>query len=93
MITPSDSPSSPEGYAGVAVQDFDIQAPQADLTGVFDAANAVAGAGVLYPAGPRQQETETLISSPQGFGEFDITSGYHAGPAQDGWPANVEPGG
>jgi len=93
MITPSDSPSAPSEYAGVPVSGRDIQAPQADLSGVFDAANAVAGAGVLYGQGPRQAQTEALISSPQGFGEFDITAGYHAGPGQDGWPGNTEPGG
>jgi len=93
MITPSDSPSSPADYAAVPVQQMDIQAPQADLSGVFGAANAVAGAGVLYGQGPRQAATEQLIQSPQGFGEFDITAGYHAGPGQDGWPGNTEPGG
>ena len=98
MITPSDSASSPENYAAVTphgqgTAPYDIQAPQADLTGTFSAANAVAGSGVLYPRGPRQAETEMLISSPQGFGEFDITAWYHAGPGQDGWPANTEPGG
>jgi hypothetical protein len=90
MITPSDSPSSPADYASVQVSGADIQAPQADLAGVFDAANSVAGAGVIYPQGPRQQQTEALISSPQGFGEFDITAGYSGGGGED-WPANVEP--
>jgi hypothetical protein len=88
MITPSDSPSAPEQYAAVPVQSADIQAPQADLTPTFDAANALSGAGVLYPRGPRQQQAEALLSSAQGFGEFDVTAGF-----TDGWPANVEPGG
>lgn len=96
MITPADSASSPENFAqvtphGQGAAPYDIQAPQADLTGTFNAANSVAGAGVLYPVGPRQAETAALISSPQGFGEFDITAGYHSGPGQDGWPDNVEP--
>lgn len=92
MITPSDSPSSPEHYAGVQVQGADIQAGQPDLAGVFDAANAVAGAGVLYSQGPRQAQTEALLNSPQGFGEFDITAGYNGGGGED-WPGNAEPGG
>ena len=90
MITPSDSPSAPELYAAVAVSGTDIQAPQGDLSATFDAANAVAGAGVLYPAGPRQQETEKLISSPPGYGEFDITAGYSGGGGED-WPGSVDP--
>ena len=94
MITPSDSPSAPEQYAAVPVQPADIQAgnDEAAITSAFDAANALAGAGVLYPAGPRQRDTESLLGSAQGFGEFDVTAGYHAGPGQDGWPASVEPG-
>lgn len=97
MITPSDSPSSPAGYASVTPHGqgpapYDLQAPQPDLSGVFDASNAVAGAGVLYAQGPRQQQAEALLSSPQGFGEFDITAGYSGGDGED-WPGNVEPGG
>lgn len=90
MITPADSPSAPGQYAGVPVSGMDIQAPQADLSGAFDAANAVAGAGVLYPQGPRQAMTEALMQSPQGFAVegYDIDAGYHAD-----WPNNVEPGG
>jgi hypothetical protein len=90
MITPSDSASAPEQYAAVPVQEFDIQAPQADLSAPFGAANAVAGAGVLYPQGPRQAMTEALLTSPQGFAVegYDIDAGGEAG-----WPTNVEPGG
>ncbi len=95
MITPSDSPSSPAGYAGVTphgqgAAPYDIQAPQADLSGTFDAANALAGAGVLYPQSERQQETRQLLESPPGFavGGFDIDAG-----SAYGWPNNVEPGG
>jgi len=89
MITPSDSPSAPAEYAAVPVSGFDIQAPQGDLTATFDAANALAGAGVLYGQGPRQAQTEALLNSAQGFGEFDVTAGYTGGD----WPGNVEPGG
>lgn len=90
MITPSDTPSAPDLYAAVPTQAADIQAPQQDLAGVFDAANRVAGAGVLYPQGPRQAETETLLQSPQGFAVegYDIDAGFSAG-----WDTNVEPGG
>lgn len=95
MITPADSPSSPEGYASVTphgrgTAPYDIQAPLQDLSGEFDAANSVAGAGVLYPQGPRQAETETMLQSPQGFavGGYDIDAGSH-----DQWPNNIEPGG
>jgi len=102
MITPSDSPSSPEGYAEVTPHGrgpapYNVQAGNDEgvITSAFGAANAVAGAGVLYGQGPRQAETETLLSSPAGFAVdgYDVDAGYHAGPGQDGWPANVEPGG
>lgn len=90
MITPSDSASAPSQYDAVPVQDMNIQAPQADLSGAFNAANAVAGAGVLYPVGPRQAQTETLLSSPQGFAieGYDIDAG-----STSGWPSNIEPSG
>lgn len=98
MITPSDSPSSPSDYAAVTphgqgTAPYDVQAPQDDLSAAVAAAGALSGAGIVYPQGPRQAETETLMSSPQGFGEQDIDAGYHAGPSQDGWPSNVEPSG
>ncbi len=50
---------------------------------------------MLYPLGPRQAQTEALLSSPQGFasGGYDIDAGYHAGGGDPGWPNNVEPGG
>ena len=94
-ITPSDSPSNPAAFDMVTPHGrgpaaYDIQAPLSDgeIGGAFDAANAVAGAGVLYAQGPRQSQTETLIQSPQGFatGGYDINAGTTAG-----WPADVEP--
>lgn len=90
MITPSDSPSSPADYASVTPHGqgpapYDIQAPQADLTGAFNAANALTGAGVLYSQGPRQAATERLLTSPPGYGEFNITAGFHGG-GGDSWP-------
>ena len=90
MITPRDTPSAPAEYDAVAVQDMNIQAPQTDISGAFNAANALAGSGVLYPIGPRQSMTETMLSSPQGFAVegYDIDAGFAAG-----WDTNVEPGG
>jgi hypothetical protein len=96
MITPSDTPSDPGLYSGVGVSAFDIQAGQqdAEITAAFGAANAVAGAGTLYPQGPRQAQTEALMQSKQGFavGGYDIDAGYHGAEGDDGWPADIEPG-
>ena len=90
MITPSDSPSAPEHYAGVPVQQVNIQAPLPtdQVTSAFDSANAEGGSGVLYPMSERIADARTLLESPQGFGldGFDITGGFHGD-----WPANVEP--
>jgi hypothetical protein len=90
MITPSDSPSSPEHYAGVAVQTANIQAPQdtAAVQAAFDESNRLNGQGVLYPQSERQRQTETLMSSPAGYGEQDIDAG-----SSFGWPNNIEPAG
>jgi hypothetical protein len=94
-VTPADSASSPSDYAAVTPHGqgpapYDIQAPQQDLSGALEAAGRLAGAGVIYPQGPRQAATETLMSSAQGYGEFDIIPGYTG----DGeWPGNIEPGG
>ena len=88
MITPADSPSAPGPYEAVQESDFNIQAPQEDLTAMVEAAGRLAGAGIVYPAGPRQAETATMLQSPQGFGSggYDIDTGY-AGR----WPQDVEP--
>ena len=92
MITPADSNSAPAQYDAVPVQSMDIQAPQADLTAVVEAAGALAGAGIVYPRGPRQSMTETLLSSPQGFASqgYDIDAGYSGGGGGD-WPNDIEP--
>lgn len=92
-VTPADSPSAPAQYAGVTphgqgTAPYDVQAPQDDLSGLVASAGALAGAGVIYPRGPRQAMTEALLSSPQGFGEQDIDAGWSGG-----WPANIEPSG
>ena len=94
-ITPPDTPSSPENFAQVAPHGqgpapYDIQAPMADgeVTAAFDASLAVGGSGVLYPQGPRQAQTQTLLESPAGFASdgYDIDAGTTAG-----WPNDVEP--
>ena len=93
--TPTDSPSSPENYAAVTPHGrgpapYDIQAPMSDgeIGAAFDATNRVMGAGVVFPVGPRQEETRQLLESEQGFasGGYDIDAGTTAG-----WPADVEP--
>ena len=90
MITPSDSPSAPEQYAAVPVSGTNIQAgnDEAAISAAFAAANADAGAGVLYPRSARQRETEALITSAPGFAVdgYDIDAGTNCG-----WPNNVEP--
>lgn len=87
-MTPSDTPSSPSNYAGVATQGMNIQAPLMDgeIRSAFDQANRDAGAGVLYPQSARQAQTERLIMSPPGYSDFDIYGGTTAG-----WPADVSP--
>ena len=99
MITPADSPSSPADYAAVTphgqgTAPYDVQAPQADLSAAVEAAGALAGAGVIYPQGPRQAQTEALIQSPPGFAVegYDVDAGFHGGGGGD-WPNNAEPGG
>ena len=89
-MTPSDTPSSPSNYAGVATQGMDIQAPLelGAVQSAFDATNREMGAGVLYPKSERQAATERLITSPPGYSDFDILGGSHPG-----WPADVTPPG
>jgi hypothetical protein len=92
-VTPRDTPSNPAGFAQVTPHGqgpaaYDIQAPMADLSGAFDAAGALEGAGIFYPQGPRQAQTATMIDSGQGFGAggYDIDAGWTGG-----WPNDVEP--
>jgi len=93
MITPADSPSSPSNYEAVTPHGqgpapYNIQAEQQDLTGLVNAAGALAGAGIVYPMGPRQSETEVMLSSPQGFAlqGYDIDAGYGGT-----WGTDMEP--
>lgn len=103
-VTPADSPSNPAGYAmvtphGRGPAPYDIQDSHdvpGEVQAAFDGANAVAGAGVLYPAGPRQQATAKLMNSPQGFAAgggssgWDITPGFSGEPGES-WPNNPQP--
>jgi hypothetical protein len=103
-VTPADSPSDPSGYAsvtpaGTGPAPYSITAPLDDLGAMTDAAGALAGAGIVYPAGPRQAATAELMNSPQGFSAgggtsgWDITPGYSGDGAspRGGWPDNPQP--
>lgn len=98
-VTPADSPSSPSGFASVTPQGqgpapYDIQAPMEDLAGLVEAAGRLTGAGIVYPQGPRQAETATLLNSPQGFAGgtgYSITTGWSGGGGDAGWPNDPEP--
>ena len=94
-VTPAGSPSSPL-YGSVTPHGqgpapYDIQAPMEDLSGLTASAGAVAGAGIVYPQGPRQAATEAFLSSPAGFGELSITSGMSGGAGED-WTSDPRPG-
>jgi hypothetical protein len=93
MITPSDSPSSPQHYAEVAVQQMNIQAPLpgGEMAAAFAQSIADGGAGVLYPRSPRIAEAKAMMESPQGYGAagIDILGGYHGGGGEM-WPGGVE---
>lgn len=99
-VTPADSPSDPAGYAGVMPSGrgpapYDIQAPMQDLAGLVSEAGMLAGAGIVYPHGPRQSQADALLSSPQGYGGaggYNIDAGYSGGGGDTGWPNNVDPG-
>jgi hypothetical protein len=97
-VTPAASPGAPAQYAAVAphgqgTAPYDVQAPLEDLAAMTEAAGRLSGAGIVYPQGPRQAQTEALLSSPQGFGEQDIDAGWSGGGGDTGWPSNVEPPG
>lgn len=96
-VTPHDGPSDPAGYAkvtpaGIGGAPYDISAPQ-DIDGIaaaLDAANALTGAGVLYPRGPRQHEAEAILESPQGAGSSDVFAGFPDYENQDLRPPDYE---
>lgn len=102
-LTPGASPSDPSGYASVMPDlrgpaPYDIQAgsDEALLAAAYDSAGAISGAGIVYPTGVRQTQTETLLSSPAGFAVgsgtsgWDITAGFSGG-GGDTWPNDVQP--
>ena len=81
-VTPSDTPSSPENYAQVAVQSMNIQAPLPDLSAEAAAAQAVFAV--------REQEARQVMESPAGYGEFNVTAGFHGGGGEE-WPSSIAP--
>lgn len=92
-ITPTAGP----GSHGTAPYDIQADNGEAAITSAFNAANALTGAGVLYSMGPRQQEAQHLLDSPQGFSAgaglsgYDIMSGW-SGEPDESFPNNVQPG-
>lgn len=92
---PAVTPSAGPGSRGTAP--YDIQAPsdEAAITAAFNAANALTGAGALYPQGPRQAATEALLNSPAGFSAggglsgYDITQGW-SGEPDESWANSVQ---
>lgn len=100
-VTPADSASNPAGYAevtptGRGPAPYDIQAPMGDLTAAVADAGALAGAGIVYPQGPRQAATQVLLDSAAGFSAGHGTSGYdiqqgYSGAGGDGWPNSIQP--
>lgn len=102
-VTPADSPSDVAGFAmvtpgGRGTAPYDIQAAsdEAAITAACDSAGALTGAGIVYPRGARQQATEALLSSPQGFSAgggttgYDITQGW-SGEPDETFPNDVQP--
>lgn len=108
-VTPADSPSDPAGFASVTPHGrgpapYDIQAPMdASIAGLTADAMALAGGGEGAPSGagipdrmgPRQSQTEALLSSPAGYGGtsgYSIDAGFSGGGGDSGWPNNADPG-
>lgn len=102
-VTPADSASNPAGFAAVTPHGrgpapYDIQAPMDDLAAVTAAAEALTGAGVLYPRSERQIMAQHVMDSPAGFDAgggltgWDIQEGFSGSGAEDyGWPNNAQP--
>jgi len=103
-ITPADSPGDAAGYAmvtphGQGTAPYDIQALdglEESITAAADGAGMVSGAGIVYPQGTRQRETEVLLDSPFGFSSggglsgYDITAGW-SGEPDESWDNNPQP--
>lgn len=93
-ITPTTGdPSRPDviGANETGTAPYDIAAPQdiAGISAAMDAAGSLAGAGVVYGHGPRQSESESLLTSPAGAPAMNVTAGY--GPDSD-TPNDLSPG-
>ena len=75
--SPPDRPDALDGN-GMGTAPYDISAPQdiAGITAAADAAGRLAGAGVVYPEGPRQAEADAILCSPQGAPAMNVTSGF-----------------
>jgi hypothetical protein len=94
-VTPQDTPGDAAGWAEVTPHGrgpapYDIAGPQ-DIGGIaaaVEAAGHLAGAGIVYPQGPRQDEAAALLTSPQGAGAMNVTSGF-----PDYESSDVSPGG
>lgn len=83
MITPSEPAAVPAQYDAVPLSNFDIQAPQTDLSGACDAA--------VSATMPRQADARQLLESPAGYGAVSISSGSSGGGGED-WPSDLRPG-
>ena len=82
-VTPHGDPSNPEGYAkvtpaGNGPAPYNIAAPQdiAGITAATESAGRLTGAGIVYPAGPRQQQTAAILYSPQGAESTNVFAGF-----------------
>lgn len=66
--------------------------PLPDLAAAAEEAGRLAGAGIVYPQGPRQAAAEHLLDSPQGFSAGGGTSGYDITAGwSGGWPNDIQP--
>jgi hypothetical protein len=82
-VTPAGGHGDDAGWAKVTPGDgepapYSISAPQ-DIAGIgaaLDAAGAVAGAGIIYPRGPRQAQAEAILVSPQGAPSSNVFAGF-----------------
>jgi hypothetical protein len=82
-VTPADGPGDAAGWAevtpaGHGPAPYDISAPQ-DIAGIAaaaSAAGALTGAGIVYPAGPRQAEAQAILTSVQGAASSNVFAGF-----------------
>jgi hypothetical protein len=82
-VTPAGGHGDDAGWAKVTPPaagpaPYDTNAPQ-DIAGIaaaVGAAGALAGAGVIYPRGPRQEEAVAILESPQGAASSNVFAGF-----------------